>query len=131
MTVSNPAIRAGFDAFIGNLGLTERTGWADRGFIPPADAVSVRLSLLPSTKTFSSGNLYGPVDARGVFIAEVWGPVGQELACDTLAATIESALLTTGGSINGIWLDGATALEGRPVDGAWRVIVRAGWRVLA
>ncbi len=128
MSVDNLAIRADVDAFITALALTVPTGWGDRSFVPPADRLSVRINLLPASKSYLSNVGFGNVDARGLLIFEAWGPCGQELALDTLAAEIEQALLIQG-SIGALWLDtGATAMEARPTDGMMRVQVRATWR---
>ena len=130
MSVDNLTIRAVVDDFITSLALTVPTGWGDRAFIPPADSLSVRINLLPASKTYLSNIGFGNVDARGLLLFECWGPCGQEMDLDTLAAEIERALLIQG-SIGPLWLDnGASAMECRPVDGMMRVQVRANWRLI-
>ncbi len=105
-------------------------GWADRGFVPASEHISVRLSLLPASKTYLGNTGFGLVDVRGLFVAEVWGRVGLEAEVDHAAGQIESSLLAAG-ALGEIWLDGAVAAECRPVDGLCRATVRCPWRCVS
>ena len=105
-------------------------GWADRGFIPASEHISVRLSLLPASKTYLGNTGFGLVDVRGLFVAEVWGRVGLEPEVDSAAASIEAGLLAAG-QLGEVWIDGATASECRPLDGLCRSVVRSPWRLVS
>ena len=127
MTVSNLDIRAAFDDFLDGLtGLPER-GWGDRGFVPPADGPSLRSNLLPAGKTYAACGI-DLREARGLFVVEVWAPIGSEEEADQIASRLESAFLDAG-EIGNIWIMGCTAMEGRAVDGLWRVQVKVAWKL--
>lgn len=100
-------------------------GWADRNFIPPTDDTSVRLSLLPTKKTWLG---YGTTaqQANGLIMFECWGPVGSESTVDDYASQIETFLLSLR-QIGDLLLTDVCAQEGRYIDGMYRVNVRASW----
>lgn len=128
MSVSNLDIRAAFQGFLDDLDGLPVTGWGDRGFVPPADQPSLRLNLLPSSKTYAACGIDAR-EARGVFIAEVWTPVGMEAEADEIASRLEIDFLDAG-EIGNVWIMDGTATEGRAADGLWRVQVRVGWRLI-
>ena len=47
---------------------------------------------------------------------------------DQIASRLESDFLDAG-ELGDIWMMDATAMEGRAVDGLWRVQVRVGWKL--
>ncbi len=140
MGISNQTLKTAVAAFMGGFpgrdfaeftepyanlvpGLT-LWGWGDREFVPPVDALSVRVNLLPAAKTVLVANSR----AAGVLTFEVWAPVGSEDDADTLAAALETACLSAP-RIGPILVQSATAMNGEHVDGLWRATVRVGWVV--